>query len=65
MSSAKASQIAETLKGQIRSLFTALEAAERERDAAESADRSLTRELQAARREIARLQSLAPRQQEN
>ena len=62
---ARAIKYAESLKGDVRSLRVKLDKAHRERELAEQQVRSLTHELQAARREIARLQSLAPRQQEN
>lgn len=48
-----------------RALIQQRHEAIREREVAERQVRSLTHELQAARREIARLQSLSPRQQGN
>ncbi|MBX9661894.1 hypothetical protein [Novosphingobium sp.] len=54
-----------TQEGQLRAARHEREVAIREREVAERQVRSLTHELQAARREIARLQSLSPRQQGN
>lgn len=56
----KAIKHVQTLKGDVRVLRVKLDQAHRERDLAEQQARSLTRELQAARRELAELRSLVP-----
>lgn len=62
---AKALKYADALREHVRSLRAQLDKVIRERDGAESAARSLTLELQVARREIAELRSLAPHQKGN
>lgn len=56
---ARAIKYAEAQKAEVRSLRVKLDKAHRERDLAELQVRSLTHELQAARRELAELRSLA------